>query len=72
MSAGQNSSFSFDNVSNVNVMETDGSTESTIWDNREIARIIHIIVTPTLVVFGTIGNSLSFYFMRRSSLKLLI
>ena len=74
MSDGQNSSFSSHNVSNVsafdvNVTETDDSAESTTWDNKEIARIIHIIVRPTLVVFGTIGNTLSFYIMRRSSLK---
>ena len=74
MSDGRNSSFSFHNVSNVssfnvNVTETDDSTESTTWDNKEIARIIHVIVRPTLVVFGTIGNTLSFYIMRRSSLK---
>ena len=74
MSDGQNSSFSFHNVSNVsvfnvNVTETDDSTELTTLDNREIARIIHIIVRPTLVVFGTIGNTLSFFIMRRSSLK---
>ena len=65
---------SFHNVSNVsvfnvNVTEIDDSTESTTWDNKEIARIIHVIVRPTLVVFGTIGNTLSFYIMRRSSLK---
>ena len=74
MSEGQNSSFSFHNVSNVsvfnvNVTETDDSTESTTWDNREIARIIHVIVRATFVVFGTIGNTLSFYIMRKSSLK---
>ena len=74
MSDGQNSSFSFHNVSNVsvfdvNVTETDDSAKSTTWDNKEIARIIHVIVRPTLVVFGTIGNTLSFYIMRRSSLK---
>ena len=71
---GQNSSISFHNVSNisvfnVNITETDDSAESTMWDNREIARIIHVIVRPTLVVFGTIGNTLSFYIMRRTSLK---
>ena len=74
MSEGQNSSFSFHSVSNVysfnvNVTETDDSTESTTWDNREIARIIHVIVRPILVAFGTIGNGLSFYIMRKSSLK---
>ena len=69
MTSGPNSSFVFHNAFNVNVTETDDSTELTTWDNREIARIIHVIVRPTLVVFGTIGNTLSFYIMRRSSLK---
>ena len=74
MGSGSNSTFAIDdtlNVSvfNVNVTETDNSTESTTWDNREIARIIHVIVRPTLVVFGSIGNTLSFYVMRRTSLK---
>ena len=77
MTSGSNSSFVFHNAFNVsnvsafdvNVTETDDSTESTTWDNREIARIINLIVRPTLVIFGTIGNTLSFYIMRRSSLK---
>ena len=64
-----NSSDSFFNVSTFNLTETVETTESVKWDNREIARIIHVIVRPTLVVFGTIGNSLSFYIMRKSSLK---
>ena len=63
--------FNDSNISEINVTETDDSTESTTWDNREIARIIHVIVRPILVVFGTIGNTLSFYIMRRSSLKYL-
>ena len=35
----------------------------------EIVRIIDLIVKPILVLFGTIGNGLSFYIMRRTSLK---
>ena len=75
MTDGSNSRFAFynafndSNISEINVNETDDPTESTTWNNREIARIIHVIVRPTLVVFGTIGNTLSFYIMRRSSLK---
>ena len=74
MFGGFNRNFSLHNVSNVsafnvNVTEIDESIESTTWDNREIVRIIHVIVRPTLVVFGTIGNTLSFYIMRRSSLQ---
>ena len=39
------------------------------WTNAEIARLIQIIVRPILVAIGTIGNCLSFYIMRRTSLK---
>ena len=40
-----------------------------VWNSKEIARLINVIVRPILVVFGTIGNGLSFFIMRRSSLK---
>ena len=43
--------------------------EKTVWTKVEIARLIQVIVRPILVVVGTIGNSLSFYIMRRTSLK---
>ena len=39
------------------------------WTSEEIARLIHIIIRPILIVIGTIGNCLSFYIMRRTSLK---
>ena len=39
------------------------------WTSAEIGRWIHIIVRPILIVMGTIGNCLSFYIMRRTSLK---
>ena len=39
------------------------------WTSAEIARLIQIIVRPILIVMGTIGNCLSFYIMRRTSLK---
>ena len=38
-------------------------------DAAEIARIIQITVRPVLIVLGTVGNCLSFYVMRRGSLK---
>ena len=38
-------------------------------DYAEITRMIHITVRPILIVFGTTGNLLSFYVMRRGSLK---
>ena len=37
------------------------------WEG--ITRMIHIIVRPILIVCGTVGNMLSFYVMRRGSLK---
>ena len=39
------------------------------WTHEEIARLIQIILRPILIVIGTVGNSLSFYIMRRTSLK---
>ena len=39
--------------------------------NGEIARLIQIIFRPILVIVGTIGNCLTIYIMRRTSLKYL-
>ena len=39
------------------------------WTNVEIARWIHMIFRPIYLVIGTIGNGLTFYIMRRTSLK---
>ena len=39
------------------------------WTDVEIARLIHVIFRPILFIFGTAGNCLSFYIMRRTSLK---
>ena len=39
------------------------------WTSGEIARLIQIIVRPILIIIGTAGNGLTFYIMRRSSLK---
>ena len=36
---------------------------------EEIARILNLVIRPVLIVFGTIGNGLSFYIMRQGSLK---
>ena len=38
------------------------------WTDAEIARIIDIIVRPILVIFGTVGNCLTVYIMRMTSL----
>ena len=39
------------------------------WTNEEIGRFIHIIVRPFLFIFGNVGNCLTIYIMRRTSLK---
>ena len=39
------------------------------WTNAEIARLIQIIVRPILIAIGTIGNCLTIYIMRSTSLK---
>ena len=46
-----------------------GVEEPFQWTNAEIARLIQVIVRPILVAIGTVGNCLSFYIMRRTSLK---
>ena len=39
------------------------------WTDAEIARLIQIIFRPILIIVGTIGNGLTIYIMRKSSLK---
>ena len=54
---------------------SDATTESAVgekifkWTDAEIARLIQIIVLPIFLTAGTMGNGLSFYIMRRTSLK---
>ena len=43
--------------------------ETDVWTNEEIARMIQIIVRPILVALGTVGNGLTVYIMRATSLK---
>ena len=58
-------------VSNSSDVTTESSVNQETFKltNAEIARWIQIIVRPILIVFGTTGNCLSFYIMRRTSLK---
>ena len=44
-------------------------TETFKWTDAEISRLFQIIVRPILLVVGTVGNFVSFYVMRRTSLK---
>ena len=39
------------------------------WTNEEIARLIQVIFRPILIIVGTIGNGLTIYIMRKTSLK---
>ena len=43
--------------------------ETLQWMSAEMIRMIHIIVRPILIIIGTTGNGLTFYIMRRTSLK---
>ena len=36
------------------------------WTNAELGRYLHIIIRPILLVFGTMGNFLTIYIMRRN------
>ena len=39
------------------------------WTDAEIARLIQVIIRPILLLVGTAGNCVTFYIMRRTSLK---
>ena len=46
------------------------SVEETFkWTKTEIDRLIHIIFRPILVIIGTVGNGLTIYIMKTTSLK---
>ena len=48
---------------------TNGSINEDDDTYDETVRLIHVIGRSILIVFGTIGNLLAFYVMRRGSLK---
>ena len=56
-----------DNVSSSLTNGTQQTKESS--KNEELARLLNLIIRPVLIIFGTIGNGLSFYIMRQGSLK---
>ena len=62
---------SFEEFLNLSHITTDPSSieETFRWTNAEIARLIQIIFRPILIIVGTIGNGLTVYIMRTSSLK---
>ena len=58
----------FSNSSNITT-ESMSSEETTKWINEEITRLIQIIFRPILIIAGTVGNGLTVYIMKRTSLK---
>ena len=47
----------------------DDDKETFGWINEDIFRLIQVIARPILIIIGSIGNSLTFYITRKSSLK---
>ena len=62
---------SFEEFSNSSSITTEAMIveETFKWTNAEIARLIHVILRPILTIIGTVGNGLTIYIMRKSSLK---
>ena len=56
------------NLSNTTT-ESSISEETFKWTDAEIARLFQIIIRPILIILGTVGNCLTFYIMRKTSLK---
>ena len=56
------------NSSEITELPDDGKQTSQ-WFSEEITRLIQLITRPILIIFGSIGNGLTFYIMRRTSLK---
>ena len=50
---------------------TQSTGETFKWTDEEIARLMHLIFRPILIIVGTIGNCLTIFIMRRTSLKYL-
>ena len=59
-------------TANVNISNaTESEIQETLSPSKEeeIARMLNLVIRPILIVFGTIGNGLSFYIMRQGSFK---
>ena len=60
----------FLNSSNISTEPT-SVEESFKWTKNEIVKLIQVIFRPILITVGTVGNCLTIYIMRRTSLKYL-
>ena len=56
------------NSSQMTELSSDVKETSNLF-NEEITRLIQLIMRPILIIVASIGNSLTFYIMRRTSLK---
>ena len=54
--------------SEMTALSNDGK-ETSQWFNEEITRLIQLVTRPILIIVGSLGNILTFYIMRRTSLK---
>ena len=61
-----NTSVFYPNGSNAN--ETEIGSSGFLSDN-EVARLLQVFIRPILIILGTYGNAVSFFIMRRGSLK---
>ena len=64
-----NSTLDFTGHYNSSEMTELPNEKTSQWFSEEITRLIQLITRPILIIFGSIGNSLTFYIMRRTSLK---
>ena len=51
------------------ITESSIGEETFKYTNAEIARLIQVLIRPILIILGTVGNCLTLYIMRRTSLK---
>ena len=57
-------------VSNFTESLTNGTQHAvSTSESEEIEAVLRLVIIPVLIVFGTIGNGLSFYIMRQGSMK---
>ena len=64
----QNSTENEDNLINI-TQENELNSNSGSERAAEIKRLIYVSIFPFLIIFGSIGNSLTFIVMRRGSMK---
>ena len=64
-----NTSVHYSNGSYVNETEIESPSNLSNRSINEVVRLLHVFIRPILIILGTYGNAVSFYIMRRGSLK---